>query len=51
MSFWANDFWANVLLGKQRMGQCLWANVSGKMSYWQRSQNRFCLLYFSPSHI
>jgi hypothetical protein len=27
MSFWANVVWANVLLGKRRMGKWLWANV------------------------
>jgi hypothetical protein len=38
-SFWANVVWANVLLGKRRMGKCLWANVSGQMSYGQMSWN------------
>jgi hypothetical protein len=43
MYFWANVFWANVVLGK-----CLWANVSGQMSYGQMSGHRLtaviCLL-------
>jgi hypothetical protein len=40
--FWADVFWANVVLGKCRSGQmylgkCIWANVSGQMSYGQMS--------------
>jgi hypothetical protein len=41
MSFWANVVWANVLLGKRRMGKCLWVNVSGQMSYGQMSWNHY----------
>jgi hypothetical protein len=37
MSFWANVFWANVVLGQMSLGKCLWANVSGQMSYGQMS--------------
>jgi hypothetical protein len=37
-----NVVWANVLLGKRRMRKCLWANVSGQMSYGQTSWNRKC---------
>jgi hypothetical protein len=40
MSFWPNVVWANVLLGKRCMSKCLWANVSGQMSYGQMSWNR-----------
>jgi hypothetical protein len=39
MSFWANVVWASVTMGKRRMGKCLWADVSGQMSYGQMPWN------------
>jgi hypothetical protein len=41
MSLWANVFWADVFWANVVLGKCLWANVSGQMSYGQISGHRF----------
>jgi hypothetical protein len=40
MSFWAYVFWADVFWANVFLGKCLWANVSGQMSYGQMSGHR-----------
>jgi hypothetical protein len=37
MSIWANVFWADVFWANVVLGKCIWANISGQMSYEQMS--------------
>jgi hypothetical protein len=40
MSFWANVFWADVFWANVVLSKCLWAYLSGQMSYGKMSGHR-----------